>query len=88
MENNFCTLLSKGGSMEQLFTAHIEKDSESGYYIGTIPNVPGAHTQAKTLDELSVRLKEVLELCFETMTEEEKKEIPQFIGTQQISIAV
>lgn len=74
--------------MEQLFTAHIEKDSESGYYIGTIPNVPGAHTQAKTLDELSVRLKEVLELCFETMTEEEKKEIPQFIGTQQISIAV
>ena len=74
--------------MEQLFTAHIEKDSESGYYIGNIPNVPGAHTQAKTLDELSVRLKEVLELCFETMTEEEKKEIPQFIGTQQISIAV
>ncbi len=74
--------------MEQLFTAHIEKDSESGYYIGTIPNVPGAHTQAKTLDELTVRLKEVLELCFETMTEEEKKEIPKFIGIQQISIAV
>lgn len=74
--------------MEQLFTAHIEKDAESGYYIGIIPNVPGAHTQAKTLDELSVRLKEVLELCFETMTEEEKKDIPQFVGTQQISIAV
>ena len=74
--------------MEQLFTAHIEKDAESGYYIGIIPNVPGAHTQAKTLDELSVRLKEVLELCFETMTEEEKKDMPQFVGTQQISIAV
>lgn len=74
--------------MEQLFTAHIEKDAESGYYIGIIPNVPGAHTQAKTLDELSVRLKEVLELCFETMTDEEKKDIPQFVGTQQISIAV
>lgn len=74
--------------MEQLFTAHIEKDAESGYYIGIIPNVPGAHTQAKTLDELSVRLKEVLELCFETMTEEEKRDIPHFVGTQQISIAV
>ena len=74
--------------MEQLFTAHIEKDTDSGYYIGTIPAVPGAHTQAKTLDELSARLKEVLELCFETMSEEEKKSIPQFIGTQQISIAV
>ena len=74
--------------MEQLFTAHIEKDIESGYYIGTIPAVPGAHTQAKTLDELAIRLKEVLELCIESMTEEEKKDIPQFIGTQQISIAV
>jgi len=74
--------------MEQLFTAHIEKDPDSNYYIGIIPAVPGAHTQAKTLDELSVRLKEVLELCFETMTDDEKKSIPQFIGTQQISIAV
>ena len=74
--------------MEQLFTAHIEKDIESGYYIGTIPAVPGAHTQAKTLDELAIRLKEVLELYIESMTEEEKKDIPQFIGTQQISIAV
>lgn len=74
--------------MEQLFTAHIEKDTDSGYYIGIIPAVPGAHTQAKTLDELSVRLKEVLELCFETMTDEEKRSIPQYIGTQQITIAI
>jgi predicted RNase H-like HicB family nuclease len=81
-------LLVQNEKMEQLFTAHIEKDTDTGYYIGVIPNVPGAHTQAKTLDELSVRLKEVLELCFETMSDEEKKEIPQFVGTQQISIAV
>lgn len=74
--------------MEQLFTAHIEKDGDSGYYIGIIPAIPGAHTQAKTLDELSARLKEVLELCFESMTEEEKNSLPQFVGTQQISIAV
>lgn len=74
--------------MEHQFTAHIEKDADSGLYIGMIPSVPGAHTQAKTLDELSERLKEVLELCFEAMTDDEKKSIPQFIGTQQISIAV
>jgi predicted RNase H-like HicB family nuclease len=74
--------------MEKLFTAHIEKDSDSGYYIGSIPAVPGAHTQAKTLDELRIRLKEVLELCFETMTDDEKKNIPQFVGTQQISVVV
>jgi predicted RNase H-like HicB family nuclease len=74
--------------MEQLFTAHIERDVESGFYIGTIPSVPGAHTQAKTLDELQVRLKEVLELCLESLSEEEKKDIPTFIGIQQIAIAV
>jgi predicted RNase H-like HicB family nuclease len=48
--------------MEQVFTSHIEQDIETGYFIGMIPSVPGAHTQAKSLDELSVRLKEVLEL--------------------------
>lgn len=74
--------------MEKLFTAHIEQDIESGYFIGTIPAVPGAHTQAKSLDELSIRLKEVLELCLESMPEEEKREMPRFFGTQQIAIAV
>ncbi|MBX9783326.1 MAG: type II toxin-antitoxin system HicB family antitoxin [Chitinophagaceae bacterium] len=56
--------------MQQLFTAHIEKDKESGYYIGTIPAVPGAYTQAKTLDELQVRLKEVLELCIDSLSDD------------------
>ena len=51
--------------MEQIFTAHIEQDIETGYFIGIIPAVPGAYTQAKSLDELSVRLKEVLELCLD-----------------------
>jgi predicted RNase H-like HicB family nuclease len=74
--------------MEKSFTAHIEKDDQSGYYIGVIPAVPGAYTQAKTLDELHIRLKEVLELCIESLTEEEKKDLPHFIGIQQISIAV
>jgi predicted RNase H-like HicB family nuclease len=74
--------------MEQLFTAHIEKDTESGYYIGIIPAVPGAHIHAKTLDDLKINLKEVLELCLENMTPEEIKGIPEFIGTQQISVAI
>lgn len=74
--------------MEQIFTAHIEQDIETGYFIGMIPAVPGAHTQAKSLDELSVRLKEVLALCLEELPEEERNELPRFFGTQQIAIAV
>ena len=54
--------------MEKLFTAHIEQDVETGYFIGMIPAVPGAHTQAKSLDELSVRLNEVVELCLDELS--------------------
>ncbi len=74
--------------MEKFFTAHIEQDTETGYFIGIIPSVPGAHTQAKSLDELTLRLKEVLELCLGEMPAEEKNDIPRFFGTQQIAIAV
>jgi predicted RNase H-like HicB family nuclease len=47
------------------FTAHIERDPETGIYFGIIPAVPGAYAQGKTLDELRANLKEVLELCLE-----------------------
>lgn len=53
------------------FTAQIEKDKESNLYIGIFHNLPGAQTQAKTLNELHVNLKEVIELCLEKMTSEE-----------------
>lgn len=33
------------------FTAQIERDPETGLYVGIIPNLPGAHTQASSLDE-------------------------------------
>ena len=46
-------------------TAYVEWDSETKLYIGSVPGIPGAHTQGATLDELRDNLKEVLELCFE-----------------------
>lgn len=51
--------------MKKVFTAFIEHDEESKLYVGSIPNVAGAHTQAETLDELQRNLQEVLELCIE-----------------------
>ena len=46
------------------FTALIEQDEE-GYYVATVPALRGCHTQAKTLDTLMKRLREVIELCLE-----------------------
>ena len=36
------------------FTAYIEYDPETNLYVGTIPNIRGAHSQGATLDELVV----------------------------------
>ena len=69
-------------------TAYIEKDPETNLYVGIIPGLPGAHTQGETLDELYKNLKEVVELCLEEMSSEEKEQIPEFVGTQQIEVAM
>ena len=70
------------------FTAQIERDNEAGVYIGYVPALPGAHMQAKSLDELHVNLKEVIELCLESLTEEELANLPEFVGLQQIMVDV
>ena len=66
------------------FTAYVEYDPETKLYVGSVPGITGAHTQAKTLDELNDNLKEVLELCLEELSDED---VPKFIGIQQIEVA-
>jgi predicted RNase H-like HicB family nuclease len=68
--------------------AYIEKDLETGLYVAFAPGINGAHTEAETLDELNIRLKEVIELCFEEMNIDEINQLPEFVGIQQIDIAV
>jgi predicted RNase H-like HicB family nuclease len=66
--------------------AYIEKDHETGLYVAVVPGIPGAHTQAATLDELQTNLQEVVELCLEEMDPETKSQLPEFFGIQQIEI--
>jgi predicted RNase H-like HicB family nuclease len=44
------------------FTVVIERDEE-GFYVASVPVLRGCHTQAKTLDALVKRVREVIELC-------------------------
>ena len=67
-------------------TGYIERDPETGFYVGIVPGIPGAHTQAETLDELHKNLKEVVELCLEEMDEEARRQIPEFVGIQQLEV--
>lgn len=68
------------------FTAYIEYDPETRMYVGIVPGIPGAHTQAETLDELARNLKEVLELCLEEYGGP-IDDLPRFVGLQQIEVA-
>ena len=70
------------------FTAEVTRDNEVNQYIGIVPGLPGAHSQAPTLDKLQANLQDVIQLCVQEMTEEEINNIPDFVGFQQISVAV
>lgn len=68
--------------MKKTFNVIIEKD-EDGYYVASVPSLRGCHTQAKSLDELMTRIREVIELCLEV--EEEPADV-EFAGVRRVSI--
>ena len=70
--------------MTRLFNVIIERDSE-GYFVASVPELHGCHTQAKSLDKLMVRIREAIELCLEV---EEGIVSNEFIGVQRIAVEV
>ncbi|WP_090898233.1 type II toxin-antitoxin system HicB family antitoxin [Candidatus Nitrospira nitrificans] len=68
------------------FTAYLEWDPRINLCVGFVPGIPGAHTQARSLDELQKKLKEVLGLCLEEYRDA-CEDLPRFIGLQQIEVA-
>lgn len=51
--------------MKSQYTTVIERCVKTGFFVGYIPGLPGAHSQGETLEELQGNLKEVLELLFQ-----------------------
>ncbi len=49
--------------MQRQFDVVIERDSE-GYYVASVPQLPGSHTQARSLDDVMGRIREAIELRF------------------------
>jgi predicted RNase H-like HicB family nuclease len=41
---------------------------EDGYYVGSVIELPGCHTQAQTLKTLMERIREAIELYLETVS--------------------
>ncbi|MBN1537604.1 MAG: type II toxin-antitoxin system HicB family antitoxin [Anaerolineales bacterium] len=69
--------------MVRAFNVIIEKDTED-YYVASVPELRGCHTQAKNLDKLMERIKEAIALCLEV--EGDEAELLEFIGVQRVLI--
>lgn len=67
----------------KIFTAIVERDTDTNIYVGYIPGFAGAHSQGETLDELRENLCEVIEMLLE---DENVVFTTEFVGTQQIVV--
>jgi predicted RNase H-like HicB family nuclease len=67
------------------FAVIVEKDEE-GYYVASVPELPGCHTQAKTLDELMARVKEAI-IAYLEAEGHEPKEGSELIGFQIVEVS-
>jgi predicted RNase H-like HicB family nuclease len=68
--------------MTREFNVVIEKD-EDGYFVASVPELRGCHTQAKSLDLLMKRVKEAIQLCLEV----EEPLSNEFIGIQRVAVS-
>ncbi|MCS7337927.1 MAG: type II toxin-antitoxin system HicB family antitoxin [Verrucomicrobiae bacterium] len=64
------------------FHVVIERDAD-GYFVASVPALPGCHTQAKSLDGLMQRIKEAIELYLEVGEPMAK----EFVGVQRVAIS-
>jgi len=66
------------------FSVVIERDGD-GVYVASIPELPGCHTQARTLDDLMVRVREAVELYLE-VDEGAAEGARELVGLQFIEV--
>ena len=76
-------LMRKAKKREREFSVIVERD-EDGYYVATVPQLPGCHTQARSLDKLIERIREAIALCLEV--QRDTRGPTEFIGVQRIAV--
>jgi predicted RNase H-like HicB family nuclease len=65
------------------FNVIVERDPDTGIFVGSVPGWPGAHSQADSLDELEGNLREVIQMLLEDGDPELESE---FVGLQMIRV--
>jgi predicted RNase H-like HicB family nuclease len=55
---------------EREFTVIVEQD-EDGFFVGSVPELRGCHTQGRTIEELLELIKDAILLCLDDEDEQE-----------------
>ena len=71
--------------MPRKYTLIIEKDEE-GWFVSEVVELPGCHTQAKSIDKLLQRTKEAIQAYLETDEGSSLEISEEFVGVQQIEV--
>ena len=66
------------------FDVVIEKDSD-GYLVAGVPALPGCHTQARSHDELTKRIREAIAFCLEVRGTPPVE--LDFVGVKRVTVA-
>lgn len=64
------------------YTVIIEQD-EDGFFVAEVPALKSCYTQARSMDDLMKRLREVIELC---ESEQKPRTRMRFVGVQRIAL--
>jgi predicted RNase H-like HicB family nuclease len=70
-------------NIKRAFSVIVERDEE-GYYVASVLELPGCHTQARSLDKLIERIREAIELYLEV--EGGVRAPTEFIGVQRVTV--
>lgn len=72
--------------MTHRFTIIVERDPESGWLVGEVAELPGCYSQAENMTDLEKNMREAIQVYLGTAGDETP--YPEFVGLQQIEVAV
>ncbi len=67
----------------KVYSAVIERDRQTGLFVGFVPGFPAAHSQGATLDELNHNLQEVIAMLLE---DGDPRLESEFVGVQNVAV--
>ena len=79
-------MASEDNRLPPQFDVVIERDDE-GYYVASVPQLPGCHTQARSLDDVTERIREAIELYIEDCLDAGDP-VPQEAGREFVEVEI